>query len=100
MLALVAGAALALVGSRVPAATDKRARLAACEEQRRSTELVVPVVQRHDGFVLVSAHRERGEPIPPARGDVVVTRAGTYLVGEGRVLPLDASCDAAIEVAP
>jgi hypothetical protein len=32
----------------------------------------------------------------PANGDVVVGPYGAYLVGEGRVLPLDRSCAKAI----
>ncbi len=92
VLALIAG----VVAWRASIVVDRNERRALCERQRATTELIATVDRRFAGLVQVQAHTVTAELVPPARGDVVIGPHGAYLVGEGRVLPLDASCAKAV----
>jgi hypothetical protein len=95
MLCLIA-AVLTIVGWRAAIMVARADARATCERQRASSELVVDVERRVAGLVQVRSHGTPQVLVPPARGDFVVSKSGSYLVAEGRVLPLDPSCAEAV----
>ena len=96
VIALVALSIASFAAFRAQASLERASLLDACEAQRAHPDQLVGEQRRYAGLVQVRTHSMREEPVLPAQGDVVVTANGVWLAGEGRVLPLNASCEEAL----